>query len=157
MIRTFLLLFIALFLTNCSTKTLSPVYVADYFWVAEKNQNYEDAKRFVLLKDVDDVKLQENIKIRGFSFGKVEESEYFATVETKMHLEGIFSQKEKDMVEVDFDTKLEKSENGWKVDLSETKKELYSESAKKFSQGLGAEMFKKLKEGWDYFKELFSK
>ncbi len=55
MIRIISLLFIALFFTNCSTKRLSPVNVSDYFWIAEKNENLEDAKKFVLPEDVDNV------------------------------------------------------------------------------------------------------
>jgi len=89
MIRIISLLFIALFFTNCSTKRLSSVNVSDYFWIAEKNQDLDDAKKFVLPEDVDNVKLQKNIKIRRFTFAKAEENENHAIVPTTMYLEGI--------------------------------------------------------------------
>lgn len=154
MIRIISLLFIALFFTNCSTKHLSPVNVSDYFWIAEKNENLDDAKKFVLIEDADNVKLQKNIKIRRFTFGKAEEDENHASVPTKMYLEGILSKKQKDEIEVEFDTKLVKTDDGWKVDLRETKKALYLQTAKKFSTGLGSEIFSKIKEGLGDLKGL---
>ena len=154
MIRIISLLFIALFFTNCSTKRLSSVNVSDYFWIAEKNQDLDDAKKFVLPEDVDNVKLQKNIKIRRFTFAKAEENENHAIVPTTMHLEGILSKKKKDEIEIEFDTKLVKTDTGWKVDFYETKKGLYIETAKKFSTGLGSQIFSKIKEGLGDLKGL---
>jgi len=154
MIRIVSLLFIVLFFTNCSTKHLSPVNVSDYFWIAEKNKNLEDAKKFVLPEDIENVQLQKNIKIRRFTFDKAVENENSAVVPTKMYLEGILSKKQKDEIEVKFDTKLTKTDDGWKVDLRETKKSLYVETAKKFSTGLGSKIFSKIKEGLGDLKGL---
>ncbi len=154
MIKIISLLFIALFFTNCSTKRLSPLNVTDYFWVAEKNQDLEDAKKFVIPEDVDNVKLQKHIKIRRFRFGEVQEHENQAIVPTTMYLEGILSKKEKDQIEIEFNTQLTKTDSGWKVDLRETKKSLYIETAKKFSTGLGSQIFSKIKGLQGIFKEM---
>ncbi len=128
--------------------------VSDYFWVAEKNQDLEDAKKFVVLEDIDNVKLQEHIKIRRFTFGKAEENENQAMVPTTMYLEGLLSTDKKDQIEINFDTKLTKTDAGWKVDLRETKKALYFETAKKFSTGLGSKIFSKIKGLRGIFEEM---
>ncbi len=154
MIRIISLLFIALFFTNCSTKRLSPLNVTDYFWVAEQNQDLDDAKKFVVPEDVDNVQLQKHIKIRRFTFGKVQEYEKQAIVPTTMYLEGLLSKKEKDQIKIEFDTKLTKIDTGWKVDLRETKKTLYIETAKKFSTGLGSQIFSKIKGLQGIFEEM---
>ena len=148
------LLIIVLIFANCSTKRLSPLNVTDYFWVAEQNQDLEDAKKFVVPEDVDNVKLQKHIKIRRFTFDKVQEQDNQAIVPTTMYLEGILSKKEKDQIKVEFDTQLTRTDTGWKVDLRETKKALYIETAKKFSTGLGSQIFSKLKGLQGVFKEI---
>ena len=153
-IKIIILLCVALFFTNCSTKRLSPLNVTDYFWIAEKNQDLNDAKKFVVPEDVDSVQLQKNIKIRRFTFGKVEKYENQAIVPTTMYLEGILSKKEKDQIKLEFDTKLIKRDDGWKVDLRETKKALYIETAKKFSTGLGSQIFSKIKGLQGIFEEI---
>jgi len=71
-----------------------------------------------------------------------------------MYLEGMLSKKKKDEIEIEFDTKLVKTDTGWKVDLDETKKGLYIETAKKFSTGLGSQIFSKIKEGLGDLKGL---
>ncbi len=137
MIRLIPLLLISLFFINCSTKNLSPVNVSDYFWAAQQESKLEDAKKFVRERDRKNIALQKSIKIKHFTFkeAKVEGSE--AVVPTTVYLEGMFSNKSKDAVKVDFDTYLQKSDDGWKVNLSETKKALYIETTKKFTQGFG--------------------
>ncbi len=138
MIKFISLLFIALLFTNCSTKNLSPVNVTDYFWTAQQEKKLDDAKKFVRERDSKNVALQKSIKIKRFTFqdAKIDGDE--ATVPTTMYLEGMFSKKRKDEVQVDFDTYLQKTDDGWKVNLTETKKALYIEVAKRFTKGLGA-------------------
>ena len=152
MIRAITLLFIALFFTNCSTKHLSPVNVSDYFWAAQQEKKLDDAKKFVRENDKKHIALQKAIHIKRFSFkdAKIDGDE--ATVPTTMYLEGMFSKKQKDQVQIDFDTYVEKTDDGWKVNLAETKKALYIEIAKKFSKGLGAGIFSEIQKKIGDFK-----
>jgi len=154
MIRIIILGFIALFFVNCSTKNLSPVNVSDYFWVAQKEHKLEDAKKFVRDNDTEKVALQKSIKIKRFTFSDAQENGDKAVVPTQMFLEGMLSTSQKDEIEVDFDTVLEKKEDGWKVNVTETKQGLYIETAKKFGAGLGSGLFSKLKEGLGGLKGL---
>jgi hypothetical protein len=153
MIKIISLLFIALFFTNCSTKNLSPTNVSDYFWEAQQETKLDDAKKFVREKDKKNIALQRNIKIKRFTFSEAVEGKESAKVPTKMYLQSILSKDEKDEIEVDFDTVLEKTKEGWKVNLVKTKEALYLETAKKFSKGLGAEILQKLQEKMGDFKK----
>jgi len=153
MIKLLSLLFIALFFTNCSTKNLSPTNVSDYFWEAQQDAKLDDAKKFVREKDKKNVALQSNIKIRKFTFLDAKVEGDVATVPTKMYLQSIISRDKKDQIKVDFDTQLEKTKDGWKVNLAKTKEALYLETAKKFSKGLGAEILQKLQEKMGDFKK----
>jgi hypothetical protein len=153
MIKVFLLLFITFFFTNCSTKNLSPINVSDYFWEAQQEAKLDDAKKFVREKDKKNVALQSNIKIRKFTFLDAKVEGDIAIVPTKMYLQSIISKDKKDQIEVDFDTQLEKTKDGWKVNLAKTKEALYLETAKKFSKGLGAEILQKLQEKMGDFKK----
>lgn len=153
MIKVVSLLFIALFFTNCSTKNLSPTNVSDYFWEAQQKTKLDDAKKFVREKDKKNIALQRNIKIKRFTFGEAVEEKNIATIPTKMYLQSIISKDEKDQIEVDFNTALEKTKDGWKVNLVKTKEALYLETAKKFSKGLGAEILQKLQDKMGDFKK----
>jgi len=88
-----------------------------------------------------------------FTFGEVVEEKNIATIPTKMYLQSIISKDEKDQIEVDFNTALEKTKDGWKVNLVKTKEALYLETAKKFSKGLGAEILQKLQDKMGDFKK----
>ncbi len=138
MMRFIPLLLLALFLTNCSTKHLSPVNVTDYFWTAQQAKKLDDAKKFVRESDAKNVALQKSIKIKRFTFQDANIDGDEAIVPTRMYLEGMFSKKRKDEVQIDFDTYVDKTDSGWKVNLTETKKALYIEVAKRFTKGLGA-------------------
>ena len=160
-IKIISLLFIALFFTNCSTKKLSPSNVTDYFWVAQQESKLEDAKKFVRDDDKQNVALQKFITIKYFTFSDAIVDGDTATVPTRMYLESILSKKEKDQVMVNFNTALEKTEDGWKVNLVETKKNLYIETAKMFYSGFGVGLFNKMQESLgdlqglqDIFKEM---
>ncbi len=158
MIRIFSLLIITitLFFTACSTKHLSPVNVSDYFWEAQQQHKLEDAKKFVRDSDKKNIAIQKSIKIKRFTFAKVKQDGDEAVVPTTMYLEGIFSKKAKDIVEIHFNTYVEKTDDGWKVNLAETKKALYIETAKKFTQGLGSGIFSQIKEKMGDLKQFQS-
>jgi hypothetical protein len=155
----FYILFLSFFVA-CSTKNLSPSNVSDYFWSAQKEKNYEDAKKFVRQSDKEDVKLQNSIKIKRYEIekAKISESKKVALVPTKVYIQGFFKNDPSSEVAVDFDTYLNKTEDGWKVNMKETKKILYSQVAKKFGSTFGGTLFKKLKEGLgdlNQFQEIF--
>jgi hypothetical protein len=156
MIKMVLLTLLTLFLTNCSTKHLSPVNVSDYFWAAQQDKKLEDAKKFVREDDKKNVALQKSIHIKRFSFADAKIDGHEAVVPTTMYLEGVFSKKKKDEVEILFNTYVEETKDGWKVNVAETKKALYIETAKKFTQGLGAGIFSEIKEKMGDFKEFQS-
>jgi hypothetical protein len=156
MIRSLSIFFLALFLTNCSTKHLSPVNVSDYFWAAQQEKKLEDAKKFVREDDKKNVALQKSIHIKRFSFSDAKVDGDEAVVPTTMYLEGMFSKKRKDEVEIAFNTYLQETKDGWKVNVKETKKALYIETAKKFTKGLGAGIFSEIKEKMGDFKEFQS-
>ena len=155
-IKIITVLFIALFFTSCSTKHLSPVNVSDYFWAAQQEKKLDDAKKFVRKSDTKNIALQKSIHIKRFSFKDAQVDGDEAIVPTTMYLEGMFSKKRKDEVQIDFDTYVEKGEDGWKVNLVETKKALYIETAKKFTQGLGSGIFAEFKKKMGDFKEFQS-
>ena len=156
MIRVVSLFIIVLFFVSCSTKNLSPVNVSDYFWAAEQSAKLEDAKKFVRQEDSKNVALQKVIKIQRFTFGEVVEKEDVAVVSTTLYLEGILSKAKEDQVDITFDTTLQKTKDGWKVNLTETKKALYIETTKKFTKGLGAQILQKFQEKMGDFKQFQS-
>jgi len=153
MIRVIPLLLIALFFTNCSTKHLSPVNVSDYFWTAQQENKLDDAKKFVRKNDKKNIALQKTIHIKRFTFKDAQIDWDEATVPTTLYLEALFSKKRKDQIEINFDTFVEKTDDGWKVNFEETKKALYIETAKKFSKDLGKGIFSEIQKKMDDFKE----
>ena len=156
MIKLLFLVFIAFFFTNCSTKNLSPLNVSDYFWSAQQSQKLDDAKKFVREVDKKNIALQKGIKIKSAKFEKAIVDGDTATVPTKLTIEGILSKAKKDEVLLSFDTKLDNTKEGWKVNLAETKKLLYIETAKTLSKGLGDEILKQLQERMGDFKQFQS-
>ena len=145
--------------TACSTKTLSPVNVSKYFWSAQKNRDYQDAKKFVRPSDTDDVKLQHSIKIKRYTISTAEQkSKTLAIVPTSIYLEGFFKDDPQNLVRVDFDTILNYTDDGWKVNMKETKRALYLKTiqafGKNFTRGLADKLRGSMQEA-DEFKNIF--
>ncbi len=153
MIKIVSLFFMALLLNNCSSKNLSPTNVSDYFWSAQKEKHLDDAKKFVRPQDQKNIALQKSIKIKRFTFEKASVQKDSALVPTKMFLQSFLAKDSDRDVEIDFDTTLEKTDDGWKVNLSKTKEALYIETAKKFSKGVGIGILGKLQDKMQDFQK----
>ncbi len=155
-----LLFLIVLFLFGCSTKSLSPSRVSDYFWSAQQSRDYNDVKKFVRSSDIDQIKLQQSIEIKHFSIDQPEisKSKKLAKVPTKLYIAGFFKNDPSSEIEIDFDTILSREGDSWKVNMRETKKILYMEVAKKFSANMTKGLSQKIREelgNLDEFKEIF--
>jgi hypothetical protein len=158
--RHFITIFlIILSFTACSTKKLNPSNVSDYFWSAQKVKNYQDAKKFVRSSDGDDVKLQHAIKIKRYTLGSAKiKSKTLAYVPTTLYLEGFFKNDPGSELRVDFDTVLNRTDDGWKVNMKETRRALYIKAMQAFGRGLGRGLAEKLKgslQEADEFKNIF--
>ena len=153
------ILLIILSFTACSTKKLNPSNVSDYFWSAQKVRDYKDAKKFVRPSDGDDVKIQSAIKIKNYSLGSAKiKSETLAYVPTTLYLEGFFKNDSSSDVRVDFDTILNRTDKGWRVNMKETRRALYIKAMQAFGRGLGRGLADKLKgslQEADEFKDIF--
>lgn len=154
MIKTVLSSFVLLLFVACSTKNLSPVNVSDYFWSAQKEKKFEDAKRFVRESDRSNISLQKGIIVKRYIFKDVIYEGESARIPTHMYLEGIFSSRVKDEVEVVFETYLEKTQEGWKVNIVETKQALYIEVAKNFSKSVTTGIMGEVNKQIGNFKQL---
>ncbi len=142
------ILLIAWLFVGCSTKHLSPANVSDYFWGAQQKRDYPDAKKFVRQSDRSDVKLQRSIQIKRYRIGKAEiKSADLAYVPTTLYLSGFFKNDPSSIVEVDFDTVLNKNQDGWKVNMKETRKILYIETIKRFGSSMGRSLTNEFKKG----------
>lgn len=143
-----LLLMMLLFITGCSTKNLSPESVTKYFWQAQQQQRVEEAKKFTVKEDTEKTTLYEKIKIKSVDFGEVKESDTKASVATKLYL------KDDEVPEIDFLTKLDKTDKGWRVNMSDTKRSLYVAIGKQYTGSFG-DILKDSLEGMESLKELF--
>ena len=154
MIKQLFLLALTLFLANCASKSLSPATVTDYFWTAQKEQKLDDAKKFVRENDKKNITLKKTIKVKRYTFSDAVIDKDTAIVPTKIYLDGFLSTDKKDQIEIAFNTNLDKTDDGWKVNLAETKKALYIEAAKKFSKSIGSGILGEFKKRVGDFKEL---
>ncbi len=126
-------------LFGCSSKSLSPIAVSDDFWDAQKHEDIQRAKKFTVREDTKKTTLYEKIKIKAVDFGEAKESGNRAEVATKLYLKG-----DENIEKVDFFTKLDKTDKGWKVNMSETKKSLYFAISKQVAGNLGDILKKEL-------------
>ena len=150
---------IILTFTACSTKKLNPSNVSDYFWTAQKSRDYHDAKKFVRPDDTKDVELQHAIKIKRYTLSSPQiKSKTLAYVPTTLYLEGFFKNDPSSDVKVDFDTILNLTDEGWRVNMKETRRALYIKTMQAFGRGLGKGLADKLKDSIqeaDEFKTIF--
>ncbi len=145
-----LTLILSIFLIfGCSPKSLSPIAVSDDFWTAQKHENIQRAKSFTVKEDTKKTTLYQKIKIKAVDFGETKKSENQAEVATKLYLKG-----DKDINEVNFLTKLNKTDKGWKVNMSETKKSLYFAISKQVAGNFG-KMLKDELGSIDGIKDIF--
>ena len=125
-----------LLLVGCASKTDRPSGVAYDFWLAEKAQEPDKAAKLTLKEDTEAAKLHNKIKIVDAKFDDPVIKGEEAIVPTTLVLKD-FSPLSHDTAAVSFDTKMRKSEQGWRVDMFETKKALYMAAGKSYAQTLG--------------------
>jgi len=142
------LLFTLLFL-GCSAKNMSPASVTSEFWTAQQQNQIDAAKKLTVKEDEKKTKLYKKIKIKTATFGKTVENGDVATVPTKLYLKG-----DKNLSEVEFDTKLEKTDKGWRVNMTSTKRNLYFAISKQVAGNLG-NIFNESLGGVDNIKNIF--
>ncbi len=143
------LLFLSFLMFGCSSKNMSVSTVTQEFWTAQQQDRLDAAKNLTVKEDAKKTKLYKKIKIKTATFGEVKEDGDSATVATKLYLKG-----DKDIGEVDFTTKLNKTDKGWRVNMDSTKRSLYLAVSKQVAGNLG-NIFKDSLEGVDSIKTIF--
>lgn len=149
MIRIFSLLFLSFFMAACSSKSLSPTSVSKEFWDAQRDNRIEAAKKLTVKEDAAKTRLYKKIEIKTAEFGKAKERENRATVPTTLYLKSA-----NDISEVSFTTVLNQTDKGWRINMSETKRNLYFAISKQVAGNLGA-IFKESLGGVDNIKTIF--
>jgi len=133
----YLISFIAfILLAGCASKKNDPSNIAYDFWLAEKEQKVEEAAKLTLKEDTQAVKLHQKIKIKDIDFQEAEIKGEKATIPTTLLLKD-FSLIENNQAKVTFNTIMTKTDKGWRINMFETKKELYLEIGKVYAQTLG--------------------
>ena len=143
------LLFLSFMMFGCSSKGVSVSTITQEFWTAQQQDRLETAKRLTVKEDAKKTKLYEKIKIKTATFGNAKEDGDSATVPTKLYLKG-----DKDISEVDFTTKLNKTDKGWRINMDSTKRSLYLALSKQVAGNLG-NIFKESLDGVDNIKKVF--
>lgn len=143
-----LTLFIFMFF-GCSAKNMTPATVSKEFWTAQKQNRIESAKQLTVKESTSKTTLYEKIKIRSVDFGEVKEDKSHATVATKLYLKG-----DKNIKEVDFLTSLDKTDKGWRVNMSKTKRSLYLKIGEQVTGDFGS-LFENFRDVFSDFIENF--
>ena len=148
--KKYLILVVLSFMTiGCSSKNMSVSAVTQEFWTAQKQDRIEEAKKLTVKEDAKKTKLYEKIKIKTATFGDVKEDGDKATVPTKLYLKG-----DKDISEVDFETALNKTDKGWRVNMNGTKRSLYLAISKQVAGNMG-NILKEGMGGIENIKDIF--
>ncbi len=148
--RVFLLLiFFMLSIVGCSSKNVSPATVTKDFWIAQKQERVKEASKLTISGDIKKTKLYEKIKIKAVDIKEVQEDKNRASVPTILYLKG-----DKDIGEVEFLTELNRTDKGWRVNMTDTKRNLYFAISKQVGGNLGT-ILKSGLEGLESFKEIF--
>jgi len=134
----FIVLLPLLFWAGCATKTIEPSQISYDFWLAEKEQKIKKAAQYTLKKDPDATKLHNKIKIKNIKTQKPKVKNNKALVPTTLELENLsLIQKKSSITPVSFETVMYKKEDGWKIDMFETKKALYLAVGKAYAENMG--------------------
>jgi len=131
-----LLPILLLLIGGCASKTDRPTGVAYDFWLAEKAHKPDKAAKLTLKEDPETAKLHKKIKIADVKFDDPVIKGDDATVPTTLVLKD-FSPLSHDKATVSFETKMQKTDKGWRVDMFETKKAFYLAVGKSYAQTLG--------------------
>ena len=128
-------------ITGCASKHNQPLSTAQDFWEAEQKYQTAQAAKLTLKGDEDNTKLHQKIKIDKIEFSdpKISEDASSASVPTILTLKD-FSMINHAKAKISFDTKMQKDEEKWKVNMFETKKALYLAIGKEFAQSLSRDL-----------------
>jgi uncharacterized protein YaiL (DUF2058 family) len=146
-------------MTGCSSKNLSPASVSKEFWDAQKQNRIEQARLLTIKEDTKKTQLYKKIRIKSVDFAKVNEGETHATIPTKLYLKG-----DNKIQSVEFDTKLDKTDKGWRINMTDTKRSLYFAISKQVTGNFGESLKENLegignilKDVMENFKEMIEK
>lgn len=145
MAKFLLLTFLIFVFFGCSSKNVSPATISKDFWKAQKDNEIEKAKQLTVKESTSKTTLYKKIKIKAVDLKEVKEDGKRATIETKLYLKG-----DKDIDEVLFLTVLDKTDKGWRVNMNETKKNLYVEIGKQVTGDFGS-LFENFKDVFEDF------
>ncbi len=132
-ILTLLLIF------GCAAKHTQPKGIAYDFWLAQKNHHIDEAAKLTLKQNKNDTKLHKKIKIEDIHFDNATIKDNQATIPTTLTLKD-FSMLNHKEAKISFDTKMQKQDNNWKINMFETKKALYLAIGKEFAQSLSNDL-----------------
>ena len=142
-------------LGGCASKTDKPSGVAYDFWLAEKANEPAKAAKLTLKEDTDATRLHDKIKIADLKFDDPDIAGDEASIPTTLILRD-FSPISHDQAAVSFETKMQKSEKGWRVDMPETKKAFYLAIGKSYAQTLGKDFTNTVKQALGDGKQIQS-
>ncbi len=124
---------------GCAAKNSQPKGVAYDFWLAQKNHYLDDATKLTLKQNKNDTKLHKKIEIKDINFSDAIIKNNQATIPTTLTLKN-FSMLNQKKAKITFDTKMQKQDDEWKINMFETKKALYLAIGKEFAQSLSNDL-----------------
>ncbi len=149
MVKYLILIFLSFMVIGCSSKNMSVSSVTQEFWTAQQQERISVAKKLTVKEDEKKTKLYEKIKIKTAIFEEPKEDGDSAIVPTKLYLKG-----DDDIKEVEFDTALTKTDNGWRVNMDTTKRNLYLALSKQIAENMSS-VLKKGLGGVENIKKIF--
>ena len=126
------LLLLSFMMFGCSSKSMSVSTVTQEFWRAQQQDRIDAAKQLTVKEDIKKTTLYKKIRIKSADFGKAKEDGNSVTVPTKLYLKD-----DKNIGAVDFTTKLNKTDHGWRVNMTDTKRSLYIAISKQVAGNFG--------------------
>ena len=137
--------FLLIFLTGCASKATSPSGISYDFWVAQKANDIDRATKYTIEQDPEKTKLYRKIKIKTVETKEPKIKQNEARVPTTLILEDVvLPQKKAQNIPVSFETVMRKENNNWKIDMFETKKNLYFAIGEQYAQNLSQQLTKEL-------------
>ncbi len=137
--NTYLSLITLLLITGCASKSTNPSGVAYNFWLAQKEHKLQDATKLTIKKDLDKTKLHKKVEISDINFETAKITDNDASIPTTLLLKN-FSPINQADAKVTFETKMQKHDGEWKINMFETKKALYFAIGDQFTQNIGTDL-----------------
>ena len=142
-------------LTGCASKNTTPSGIAYDFWLAEKEHKPQNAAKYTIKEDPDATKLHHKIKIAEIKLQDPEINGNEAQIPTVLILKD-FSPLNNDEASVSFETKMQKKDKEWRINMFETKKALYLAIGKTYAQTLGKDFANSVQQALGDGKEIKS-